>query len=86
MEKLKRKVYEKELARLHAELVALQRWVVHEGLRACVVFEGRDGAGKGGILTDGPAPNGMIVARVPAGITIEAFRAFMRRSFDKIVA
>ena len=49
-EKLKRKAYDKELARLHGELVKLQEWVKHKGLKVCVVFEGRDGAGKGGTI------------------------------------
>src|ERR1700740_933646 len=48
--KLKRKEYERELARLHVEFVKLQQWVVHAGLKVCVVFEGRDGAGKGGTI------------------------------------
>ncbi len=48
--KLKGKVYDKELQRLHVELVKLQQWVVHKGLKVCVVFEGRDGAGKGGTI------------------------------------
>ena len=48
--KLKRKAYDKELARLHVELVKLQEWVKHKGLKVCVVFEGRDGAGKGGVI------------------------------------
>jgi len=47
---LKGKDYDKQLARLHAELVELQQWVVHKGLKVCVVFEGRDGAGKGGTI------------------------------------
>ena len=48
--KLKRKAYEKEMAKLHVELVKLQRWVTHEGLRVVIVFEGRDAAGKGGTI------------------------------------
>src|SRR6478752_1637621 len=48
--KLKTKHYNKELARLHAELVKLQQWVVHKGMKVCIVFEGRDGAGKGGTI------------------------------------
>ena len=48
--KLKRKDYERELARLHVKFVKLQLWVVRKGLRVCVVFEGRDGAGKGGTI------------------------------------
>ena len=46
--KLKGKDYEQELRHLHVELVKLQQWVVHKGLKVCIVFEGRDGAGKGG--------------------------------------
>jgi polyphosphate kinase 2 len=48
--KLKSKLYEKELKRLHVELVKLQQWVVAKGLKVCIVFEGRDGAGKGGTI------------------------------------
>jgi polyphosphate kinase 2 len=50
VKKLRRKEYEKELARLQAELVRLQEWIVREGLKVCVVFEGRDTAGKGGVI------------------------------------
>ena len=49
-EKLKRKDYEEELEKLHVELVNLQEWVKLKGLKVCVVFEGRDGAGKGGTI------------------------------------
>jgi polyphosphate kinase 2 (PPK2 family) len=48
--KLKSKDYEKELAKLHVELVNLQEWVKQKGLKVCIVFEGRDGAGKGGTI------------------------------------
>ena len=48
--KLKRKKYEKELARLELELVKLQQWVKHAGLRVVLLFEGRDAAGKGGVI------------------------------------
>ena len=48
--RLKRKKYDKALAKLHGELVKLQEWVKHKGLRICIVFEGRDGAGKGGTI------------------------------------
>jgi polyphosphate kinase 2 len=44
------KVYEKELARLQIELVKLQEWIKHEGLKVVVIFEGRDAAGKGGVI------------------------------------
>jgi polyphosphate kinase 2 len=48
--KLKNKAYEKELTRLQTELVKLQYWVKHKGLRVVVLFEGRDAAGKGGAI------------------------------------
>ena len=48
--KIKTSVYEKELARLQIELVKLQEWIKHEGLRVVVLFEGRDAAGKGGTI------------------------------------
>ncbi|HWM54293.1 MAG TPA: polyphosphate kinase 2 [Solirubrobacterales bacterium] len=47
---LTKKEYEKELAHLQEELVRLQEWVVHAGLRVAVLFEGRDTAGKGGVI------------------------------------
>src|SRR3954467_5519948 len=49
-EKLKGKAYARQLSSLHAELVRLQEWVKHKGLKICIVFEGRDGAGKGGTI------------------------------------
>jgi polyphosphate kinase 2 len=48
--KLKKKIYEKELARLQEELVKLQYWIRDEGLKVVVIFEGRDAAGKGGVI------------------------------------
>ena len=45
--KLKKKEYKKELKKLQIELVKLQRWIKHEGLKVVVLFEGRDAAGKG---------------------------------------
>jgi polyphosphate kinase 2 len=48
--KMKRKAYEKELARLEVELVKLQGWIKHKGLKVAVLFEGRDSAGKGGAI------------------------------------
>ena len=47
---LKRKEYEQKLRELHIELVKLQEWVKREGKKVCVIFEGRDGAGKGGVI------------------------------------
>lgn len=48
--KLPKKHYEKELLRLQVELVKLQEWIKHEGLKVVVIFEGRDAAGKGGVI------------------------------------
>jgi polyphosphate kinase len=49
-EKLSGKEYARQMKKLHVELVKLQEWVKHKGLKVCVVFEGRDGAGKGGTI------------------------------------
>ncbi len=48
--RLKRKVYEKTLANLQEELVEMQGWVIEHGMRVVVLFEGRDAAGKGGVI------------------------------------
>jgi len=48
--KLKNKAYNKELRRLQIELVKLQEWIKHKGLKVVVLFEGRDAAGKGGVI------------------------------------
>jgi len=49
-DKLSNKAYARELKKLHVELVKLQQWVVAKGLKVCILFEGRDGAGKGGTI------------------------------------
>lgn len=49
-EKLDKKIYNKELAKLQIELVKQQEWIKHKGLRVVVLFEGRDAAGKGGVI------------------------------------
>ena len=48
--KLDREIYELELEKLHRELIKLQHWVKEKGLKVCVLFEGRDAAGKGGVI------------------------------------
>lgn len=60
---LDNKAYEKALRKLHVELVKLQRWVVHKGLKVCIVFEGRDGAAKAAPLRRSPSAS----ARVSSG-------------------
>jgi polyphosphate kinase 2 len=79
---LKRKDYDKELERLHGELVKLQQWVVHEGLKVCVVFEGRDGAGKGGTIkaiTERVSPRVFRVVALPAPTDREKSQMYMQR-------
>lgn len=80
--KLKRKEYERELRRLHVELVALQRWVVDQGLKICIVFEGRDGAGKGGTIkaiTERVSPRVFRVVALPAPNEREKSQMYMQR-------
>ncbi len=53
---IKKTVYEKEMDRLRVELVKLQEWIKHEGLKVVVIFEGRDAAGKGGTIKRSTEP------------------------------
>ena len=81
-EKLGGKVYEKELARLHAELVKLQLWVVANGQKVVVVFEGRDGAGKGGVIkaiTERVSPRVFRVVALPAPTEREQSQMYIQR-------
>jgi len=48
--KLNKKFYEKKLQKLQVELVKLQEWIKHKGLKVVIIFEGRDAAGKGGVI------------------------------------
>ena len=69
VEKLGRKQYERELAHLQRELVRPQEWVVREGAKVCIVFEGRDTAGKGGVIkriTERVSPRVFRVVALPA--------------------
>src|SRR5512138_2730112 len=80
--KLKRKAYEEELVRLQAELCKLQEWVKHKGLRVIVVFEGRDGAGKGGTiraLTERVSPRVFRVVALPAPSDREKTQMYVQR-------
>ena len=81
-EKLSGKDYEKELERLHVELVKLQRWVQHKGLKVCVVFEGRDTAGKGGAIkaiTERVSPRVFRVIALPAPTEREKSQMYVQR-------
>ena len=80
--KLKRADYESELERLHVELVKLQQWVVHAGLKVCVVFEGRDGAGKGGTIkaiTELVSPRVFRVVALPSPTEREKSQMYVQR-------
>src|SRR6516165_4888165 len=80
--KLKPKKYERELARLHVEFVKLQQWVVHKGLRVCIIFEGRDGAGKGGTIkamTERVSPRIFRVVALPAPTEREKSQMYAQR-------
>jgi polyphosphate kinase len=88
-EKLGAKDYERALKRLHAELVKLQLWTVHEGLKVCVVFEGRDGAGKGGVIkaiTARVSPRVFRVVALPAPTEREKSQMYIQRYIPHLPA
>src|SRR3954470_21870646 len=79
---VKTKQYDKELSRLHVELVKLQEWVKHKGLKICVIFEGRDGAGKGGTIkaiTERVSPRVFRVVALPAPTAREKSQMYLQR-------
>jgi polyphosphate kinase 2 len=81
-EKLKGKDYDKEMFKLHVELVKLQEWVKHTGAKVCIVFEGRDGAGKGGTIkaiTERVSPRVFRVIALPTPTEREKSQMFIQR-------
>jgi len=79
---LSSKDYARELKKLHVELVKLQEWVKHAGLKVCVVFEGRDGAGKGGTIkaiTERVSPRVFRVIALPAPTEREKSQMYLQR-------
>src|SRR3979490_1546297 len=79
---LKRKEYEQKLRELHVELVKLQEWVKREGKKICVVFEGRDGAGKGGVIkamTERVSPRVFRVVAMAAPTEREKSQMYIQR-------
>jgi polyphosphate kinase 2 len=79
---LGRKEYEEQLKKLHIELVKAQAWITHKGLKVCVVFEGRDGAGKGGTIkaiTDRVSPRVFRVVALPAPTEREKSQMYVQR-------
>jgi polyphosphate kinase 2 len=88
-DKLKRKEYDKELARLHVELVKLQEWVKRKGLKICILFEGRDGAGKGGTIkaiTERVSPRTFRVFALPAPTEREKSQMYVQRYLPHLPA
>ena len=80
--KLKRKEFEKQLAKLEVELVKLQEWVRHKGLKIIVIFEGRDAAGKGGAIkhfTERVSPRVFRVVALPAPSEREKSQMYIQR-------
>ena len=76
------KAYLKNLRKLQVELCHLQAWVKHKGLRVIVIFEGRDGAGKGGTIraiTERVSPRVFRVVALPAPSDREKSQMFMQR-------
>jgi polyphosphate kinase 2 len=87
--KLARKEYEKELRRLQVELCKLQDWVKHKGLRVILVFEGRDGAGKGGTIkaiTERVSPRVFRVVALPAPSDREKSQLHVQRYLNHFPA
>src|ERR1700757_4414036 len=79
---MKRKEYEKELRKLQVELCALQDWVRHNGLRVVIVFEGRDAAGKGGMIkaiTERVSPRVFRAVALPAPSDREKTQMYIQR-------
>ena len=88
-QKLTRKEYEKKLSDLHVELVQLQEWVRREKKKVCIVFEGRDGAGKGGViksLTERVSPRTFRVVALPAPTEREKSQMYVQRYFPHFPA
>jgi len=83
------KQYAKALKKLHVELVKLQLWVAHTGAKICIVFEGRDGAGKGGTIkaiTERVSPRVFRVIALPAPTEREKSQMYMQRYLQHLPA
>ena len=88
-EDLSGKAYDKALRKLHIELVKLQLWVAHTGAKVCIVFEGRDGAGKGGTIkaiTERVSPRVFRVIALPATTEREKSQMYMQRYLQHLPA
>jgi polyphosphate kinase len=88
-EKLSNSDYAKDLKRLHVEVVKLQEWVREKGIKVCIVFEGRDGAGKGGTikaLTERVSPRVFRVVALPAPTEREKSQMYVQRYLPHLPA
>src|SRR5262245_23874292 len=88
-EELSNKEYDRKLKKLHIELVKLQEWVKHAGLKICVIFEGRDGAGKGGTIkaiTERVSPRVYRVIALPAPSEREKSQMYIQRYLPPLPA
>jgi len=86
---LSAKAYDKALRKLHVELVNLQLWVAHTGAKVCILFEGRDGAGKGGTIkaiTERVSPRVFRVVALPAPTEREKSQMYMQRYLQHLPA
>jgi len=88
-EKLKGKRYDEEMEKLHVELVKLQEWVKFKGLKAMIVFEGRDGAGKGGAIkaiTERVSPRVFRVVALPSPTERQKSQMYLQRYMEHFPA
>ncbi len=88
-EKMSRKEYEKELAKLQVELVKMQEWVKATGAKICVLFEGRDAAGKGGTIkgiTEKVSPRVFRVVAMPSPTEREKSQMYIQRYLPHLPA
>jgi polyphosphate kinase len=87
--KMSDKAYAREMKKLHVELVKLQQWVVAKGLKVCILFEGRDGAGKGGTIkaiTERVSPRVFRVIALPAPTEREKSQMYAQRYLPHLPA
>ena len=87
--RMKRSEYETELRRLHGELVAMQEWVKSSGAKVCVVFEGRDSAGKGGTIkaiTGKVSPRVFRIVALPSPTEREKSQMYIQRYIPHLPA
>ena len=86
---MSRKEFDKEIAKLQVELVKLQEWVKFTGAKVCILFEGRDAAGKGGIIkrmTERTSPRVFRVVALPSPSDREKSQMYIQRYLPHLPA